>query len=323
MLSVNKMKSKINKKLRIIYAGSPEFAVPALEALIASEHQVVAVYTKPDRPSGRGRKISFGPIKQVAVDAGIAVEQVESFKTEEALEKLRSYQTDLIIVAAYSLLLPQTVLDTPKYGCLNIHGSLLPRWRGAAPIHRAIQAGDKETGITIMQMALGLDTGDMLMKTICPITANDTGQDIHDQLANNGAKALIKTLDLLVAGQLEPEAQDDSQSCYAHKLDKKQGEIDWSKSAIEIDRTIRAYNPWPVAYTTKNSKPVRFFMSSAIESTGSGQMGEVIAESKQGIEIITGEGSVLITRLQVPNAKALDVKDFINGRSLLGVIFPT
>ncbi len=317
------MKSEIDKKLRIIYAGTPEFAVPALEALIASQHEVVAVYTQPDRPAGRGRKITFGPIKQVAVKAGIAVEQVESLKTEEALETLRAYHADLIIVAAYSLLLPQSVLDIPRYGCLNIHGSLLPRWRGAAPIHRAIQAGDKETGVTIMQMALGLDTGDMLYKIHCPITAKDTGQSIHDQLAQEGAKALLKTLDLLVSGRLEAEVQDDSLSCYAHKLDKKQGEIDWSTSAVDIDRTIRAYNPWPVAYTTKNSKPVRFFMSSVIESTVSGQIGEVVAESKQGIEIITGEGSVLMTRLQVPNAKALDVKDFINGRSLLGVIFPT
>ncbi|MCK5813203.1 MAG: methionyl-tRNA formyltransferase [Cocleimonas sp.] len=317
------MKTKKNKKLRIIYAGTPEFAVPALEALIASEHEVVAVYTQPDRKKGRGRTIKFGVVKQIAVDANIPVKQVASFKNEAVLETLRAYEADLMIVAAYGLLLPQSVLDTPKYGCLNIHGSLLPRWRGAAPIHRAIQAGDKETGVTIMQMALGLDTGDILAKISCPITNEDTGQTIHDQLANDGAIALLKTVDLLVEDKLEPEIQDDSQSCYAHKLDKKQAEINWSKSAVEIDRIIRAYNPWPVAYTTKNSQPVRFFMSSAIESTASGEIGEVIAESKQGIEIITGEGSVLVTRLQVPNAKALDVTDFINGRSLLGVIFPT
>ena len=317
------MKSKTNQTLRIVYAGTPEFAVPALEALIASKHQVVAVYTQPDRPAGRGRKMKSSPVKQVAIKAGIAIEQVESFKTDEALETLRAYKADLIVVAAYSLLLPQSVLDIPRYGCLNIHGSLLPRWRGAAPIHRAIQAGDKETGVTIMQMALGLDTGDMLYKISCPITAKDTGQSIHDQLAQDGVKALLKTLDLLISGQLKAEVQNDTLSCYAHKLDKKQAEIDWSRSAVEIDRTIRAYNPWPVAYTTKNSKPVRFFMSSAIESTVSGQIGEVVAESKQGIEIITAEGSVLITRLQMPNAKVLDVKDFINGRSLLGVIFPT
>jgi methionyl-tRNA formyltransferase len=315
--------TKISNKLRIIYAGTPEFAVPALEALIASEHNVVAVYTQPDRPAGRGRKIKFGAVKQVAIDADIAVEQIESFKADQALETLIAYQADLMIVAAYSLLLPQRVLYIPKLGCLNIHGSLLPRWRGAAPIHRAIQAGDKETGVTIMQMALGLDTGDMLYKINCPINADSTGQSIHDQLAQDGATALLKTLELLVADKLVPEVQDDSLSCYAHKLDKKQGEINWTKSAVEIDRTIRAYNPWPAAFTTKNGKPVRFFMSSAIESTRSGQIGEVVAESKQGIEIITGEGSVLISRLQMPNAKQLDVSDFINGKSLAGVIFPT
>jgi methionyl-tRNA formyltransferase len=317
------MNIKINKKLRIIYAGTPEFAVPALEALIASEHEVVAVYTQPDRPSGRGRKIKFTPVKQVALDANIPVEQVESFKTDEALETLRSYRADLIVVAAYSLLLPQSVLDIPALGCLNIHGSLLPRWRGAAPIHRAIQAGDTETGVTIMQMALGLDTGDMLYKISCPIRATDTGETIHDQLAIDGATALMKTLDLLVAGKLKPEVQDDSLSCYAHKFDSKVAEIDWTKSALEIDRMIRAYNPWPAAFTTKNGKKIKFFMSSVIESGAEGQIGEVVAESKQGIEIITGDGSVLITRLQLANAKKLDVKDFINGKSLLGVIFPS
>ncbi len=317
------MNTKINKNLRIIYAGSPEFAVPALEALIASEHEVVAVYTQPDRPAGRGRKIKFGPIKQVAIDANIPIEQVESFKSDEALGTLRAYHADLIIVAAYSLLLPQTVLDTPTLGCLNIHGSLLPRWRGAAPIHRAIQAGDTETGVTIMQMALGLDTGDMLYKIPCPITSSDTGQTIHDQLAADGATALLKTLDLLLADKLEPEVQDDSLSCYAHKLVSKDGEIDWTKPAVEIDRMIRAYNPWPVAFTTKNGKNIKFFMSSVIESSAEGKIGEVVAESKQGIEIITGDGSVLITNLQLANAKKLDVKDFINGKSLLGVIFPS
>ncbi|MCK5810646.1 MAG: methionyl-tRNA formyltransferase [Cocleimonas sp.] len=317
------MKTKTKRKLRIIYAGSPDFAVPALEALIASAHEVVAVYTQPDRPAGRGRKIKFGPIKQVALDAKLPIEQVESFKHDEALETLRAYQADLMIVAAYSLLLPQTVLDTPNLGCLNIHGSLLPRWRGAAPIHRAIQAGDKETGVTIMQMALGLDTGDMLYKIRCPITDSDTGQTIHDQLAKEGATALLNTLDLLVDDKLEAEIQDDTLSCYAHKLANKDGEIDWTKPANEIDAMIRAYNPWPAAFTTKNGKNIKFFMSSVIESSREGKCGEVIAESKQGIEIMTGDGSVLITRLQMPNAKKLAVKDFINGRSLQETVFPT
>ncbi len=318
------MSTQKNKKLRIIYAGTPDFAVPALKALIDSDHEVVAVYTQPDRGSGRGRKIKFSPVKQVAVDADIPVEQITSFKEEGALETLASYHADLMIVAAYSLMLPQAVLDMPKYGCLNIHGSLLPRWRGAAPIHRAIQEGDKETGVTIMQMALGLDTGDMLYKISCPIKDTDTGQSIHDQLSADGATALMATLDLLVKNKLAPEVQDDSQSCYAHKLDKKDGEIDWSQSAKKIDRMIRAFDGWPVAFTYMDGKPLRFYMSSVIETTQpNAKVGEVVAESKQGIEIATGKDSVLITRLQVPNKKAMDVQDFLNGRSLLGQVFPS
>ena len=312
-----------NKKLRIIYAGSPEFAVPALEALIDSEHEIVAVYTQPDRPAGRGKKMTAQPVKIIAEKAGIDVVQIESFKDEGALEMLESYHADLMIVAAYSLLLPQVVLDMPKYGCINIHGSLLPRWRGAAPIHRAIQTGDKETGVTIMQMALGLDTGDMLYKTVCPISSTDTWVSIHDKLAVDGADALLKTLDLLVEDKLELEVQDDSLSCYAHKVLTKDGEIDWSESAKKTDRSIRAFVVSPRARTYMKKQPLFFFMSSAIETTKDGKIGEVVAESKQGIEIVTGEGSVLITRLQMPNKKAMDAKDFLNGRSLLGQVFPS
>lgn len=317
------MSTDPSKKLRIIYAGTPEFSVPALQALIDSEHDVVAVYTQPDRGSGRGRKIKFGPVKQVAVDAGIPVEQTTTLKTDEALEQLKSYNADVMIVAAYSLMLPQSVLDAPKYGCLNIHGSLLPRWRGAAPIHRAIQEGDTETGVTIMQMAIGLDTGDMLMKASCPITESDTYQTIHDRLSQDGADALIETLALLVDDKLKPEVQDDALSCYAHKLDKEQAMIDWTKSAIEIDRKIRAFSGWPVAQTTMNNKPLKFYMSSAQASSRQGEAGEVLVESKDGIEIATGEGSVIIKRLQMPNAKQLDVRDFLNGRSLEGQVFPS
>jgi len=318
------MTIKNNKTLRIIYAGSPDFAVPALNALINSEHEIVAVYTQPDRRAGRGKKLTAQPVKIVAEKADIPVVQITSFKDDGALETLASYNADVIIVAAYSLLLPQAVLDMPKYGCLNIHGSLLPRWRGAAPIHRAIQAGDNETGVTIMQMALGLDTGDMLCKIPCPITATDTGQTIHDQLANDGATALMKTLDLLIEDKLAPEVQDDTLSCYAHKLNKQDGEIDWSQSAAKIDQTIRAFAAWPVAYTLMKGKPLRLFMSSVINTSASDvQAGEVVAESKQGIEIATGNGSVLITRLQLPNKKAMEVKDFLNGRSLQGQVFPS
>lgn len=315
------------KSLKIIYAGTPDFAVPALKALINSHHDVVAVYTQPDRPAGRGRKIQFGPIKQVAVEAGIDIQQPISFKDEDAQTIFTDYECDVMIVAAYGLILPQSILDIPKYGCLNIHGSLLPRWRGAAPIHRAIQKGDIETGVTIMQMAAGLDTGDMLLKLNTPIQAEDTGQTIHDRLANDGASALLTVLDSI--DNLEPEVQDENLTCYADKLNKAEAEVDWNRPASEIDRTIRAFNPWPVAFTLYNGKPLRIFMSKVIENKASETkisdkpVGTIVSESPDGIEIMTGEGVLSFSRLQLPGKKAMDVKDFLNGRSLLNCKLPS
>ncbi len=309
--------------MNIIYAGTPDFAVPALQALIESEHEVLAVYTQPDRPAGRGRKLQFGPVKQVAVDARIPVEQPLSLKNHEAQNILQSFQADVMVVAAYGLMLPQTVLDMPSYGCLNIHASLLPRWRGAAPIQRAIQAGDAQTGVTIMQMALGLDTGDMLYKTICPITADDTGQTIHDKLAADGAEAILTVLEQIEQKTLSPEKQDEALTCYAHKLSKQEAEIDWSQPARLIDQSIRAFNPWPVAYTLFNGKPLRLFMSSVLDETSRQAAGTVIDESAEGIKIATGEGVVNLTRLQLPGKKAMDVADFLNGHSLLDVKLPS
>ena len=333
--------------MRIVYAGTPEFAVPALQALLASAHEVVAVYCQPDRPAGRGRKLTFGAVKQVAVEAGIPVEQPLSLKAVEEQDKLRAYAPDVLIVAAYGLILPQVVLDIPRYGCLNIHGSLLPRWRGAAPIHRAIQIGDTETGVTIMQMAAGLDTGDMLYKVVCPITATDGGQSIHDKLAALGASALLHTLDLLEAGKLQPEVQDDTLANYAHKLTKAEAQIDWTQSAAVIDRTIRAFDAYPVAFTLYEGQPLRFFASAVKETPPSlplsgeeqrkkdapscpspdkgrlggvsSPLGTVIAESKSGIDIATGDGIVRILSLQLPGGKRLTAEQFLNGRSLLGV----
>ena len=308
--------------LRIIYAGTPDFAVPALQALINSPHEVVAVYCQPDRPSGRGRKLVFGPVKQVAVNAGIAVEQPVSLKSAEEQAKLQAYKADVMIVAAYGLILPQAVLDTPIYGCLNIHGSLLPRWRGAAPIQRAIQVGDSETGVTIMQMAAGLDTGNMLYKVVCPITSNDGGQSIHDKLAQTGATALLHTLDLLVAGQLTPKVQDDSLANYAHKLNKAEAQIDWQQSAQDIDRMIRAFDAYPTAFTLYKGEALRFFSSSvAHHSNHNAQPGTVLAESKAGIDIATGDGVLRIHSLQLPGGKRLSVPEFLNGRSLIGEQF--
>ncbi len=311
-----------NKKLRIIYAGTPDFSVPALQALIDSEHEVVAVYTQPDRPAGRGRKIRFGPVKQLAVDNNIPVEQTVTLKTEEEQQKLRDYQPDLMVVAAYSLILPQAVLDTPSYGCLNIHASLLPRWRGAAPIHRAIQAGDTETGVTIMQMAAGLDTGDILHKITIPITATDGGQSIHDKLSAEGATGLMTVIDQIINDELQPEVQNDELANYAHKLSKAEGEIDWNKSAKEIDCLIRAFDAWPTAYTLYRGKPLKLLASTVVENNSQATAGEVINESKDGIDIATGEGAVRITRLQVPGGKKLNARDFLNAKSLLGETFP-
>lgn len=305
--------------LRIVYAGTPDFAVPALQALLNSHHNVVAVYCQPDRPAGRGRKLQFGPVKQVAVDAGIPVEQPVSLKPAEEQEKLHAYALDVMVVAAYGLILPQAVLDIPRYGCLNIHGSLLPRWRGAAPIQRAIQNGDTETGVTIMQMAAGLDTGDMLYKVVCPITPEDGGQSIHDKLAADGAGALLHTLDLLSAGKLQPEVQDESLANYAHKLSKAEAEIDWNKPAVEIDRLIRAFDAWPTAYTLYKGQPLRFFASRALNgNAGNAAPGSVLAESKEGIDIATGAGVLRILSLQMPGGKRLSVEQFLNGRSLQG-----
>ena len=312
------------KKLRIIYAGTPDFAVPALQALIKSAHEVVAVYTQPDRPSGRGRKVQFSPVKQVALDANIPVEQAVSLKDQESQKILSAYHADVMVVAAYGLILPQVVLDMPIHGCLNIHASLLPRWRGAAPIQRAIQAGDKETGVSIMQMAAGLDTGDVLLKHICPITAQDTGQTIHDRLANEGAEAVLKVLEWVVEDKLKPEKQNESQASYAHKLNKAEAEIDWSQSAHKIDQTIRAFNPWPVAYTHFNGKPLRLFMSKVVtDKTSSASAGTVINESPEGIEVVTGDGVLSFSHLQLPGKKAMAVGDFLNGRSLLDTKLPS
>jgi len=308
--------------LRVIYAGTPEFAVPALKALLGSRHQVVAVYTQPDRPSGRGRKLVAGPVKQVALEAGIAVEQPLSLKDIEAQATLKAYNPDVMVVAAYGLILPQVVLDMPRYGCLNIHGSLLPRWRGAAPIQRAIEAGDSETGVTIMQMAKGLDTGDMLYKVTCPITAQDGAQTIHDRLAKDGASALLAVLDHVQAGTLQPEVQNDQLANYAHKLDKAEAEIDWNQAAAVIDRKIRAFDTWPTAFSLQMDQPVRFFASQCLEQKTQEAAGTVIHESRAGIDIAAGDGGVVrILELQMPGGKRLKAADFVNARSLKGMHF--
>lgn len=320
------------KSLRIIYAGTPDFAVPALQTLIHSPHDVVAVYTQPDRPAGRGRKIKFSPIKQQAIEADIPVEQPVHLKATEVQQTLRAYQADVMVVAAYGLLLPQAVLDTPTYGCLNIHGSLLPRWRGAAPIQRSIAAGDTETGITIMQMDKGLDTGNMLHKSLIPISKTDTGQTIHDALAQQGANDIITVvnrLNDLNGERLQGEVQNEHDATYAHKLTKGDAQIDWTDRADNIDYKVRAFNPWPVAYTHYHGKAMKVHYTSVkaltdtstSDDTSLSEVGSVINESKTGIEVRTGQGTLLIHRLQMPGKKAMNTMSFLNGHSLEGAKF--
>lgn len=310
----------MSQSLKVIYAGTPDFAVPALQALLDSRHEVLAVYTQPDRPAGRGRKLTPSPVKQVALDNGISVEQPVTLKDSDTQQRLADYGADMMVVAAYGLLLPKAVLDIPPLGCLNIHGSLLPRWRGAAPIHRAVKEGDMETGVTIMQMAEGLDTGDMLLKRCVPITADSTTAELHDQLANLGAEGLLQAIEGLLDGSLQPEAQDDALANYAHKLSKAEAAIDWTLPASALARTVMAFNPWPVAHTTLEGQPLRLWLASAIE--GSGTPGEVVAESAEGIDVATGKGVLRIHRLQLPGKRQMSAQECLNGRQFLGQTFP-
>lgn len=303
--------------MKIIFAGTPEFAATALAALLRTEHEIVAVYTQPDRKAGRGQKLTASAVKQLALEHNIPVYQPLHFKslTEEGLAaqaELKALNADVMVVAAYGLILPQVVLDTPKYGCLNIHGSLLPRWRGAAPIQRAIATGDAETGVTIMKMAAGLDTGDMMYKTRCPITAEDTSASLHDKLALQGAEAIVAVLESEQTLQhyLEiREVQDESLTVYAHKLSKAEAQIDWTQPAAAIDRNIRAFNPWPVAFTPlDDSNNLRIWNSSLSKQNASNALpGEVIALDKDGVHVMCGDQhAICITNLQWPGGKALN-----------------
>lgn len=301
--------------LKIIFAGTPDFAASALTALIQSKHQVVAVYTQPDRPAGRGRKLRASPVKEVALENNIPVLQPETLKNTEAQDELRHFNADVMVVAAYGLILPQVVLDIPRLGCLNIHASLLPRWRGAAPIQRAIAAGDKESGITIMQMNAGLDTGDILQLFPCPILETDTGGDLHDRLAEIGAKAIVEVLEDLESEKLTPTVQDDALATYAHKLDKKEAQINWQQSASKIERLIRAFNPWPVAFTLLNDKPIRIWQAQVLSENSELEVGTVIRCDKKGIDVSCGEGVLRLLKLQPSGSKAMDVASFMNGHA--------
>ena len=311
-------------KKKIIYAGTPDFAVPALQSLIdgqSGDYEVVAVYSQPDRPAGRGRKLQASPVKQCALDANIPVYQPLNFKEAEDRQILQDLQPDLIVVAAYGLLLPEPVLSIPTHGCINLHASILPRWRGAAPIQRAIEAGDAETGVTLMKMDIGLDTGDMLAVSATAISGAETGQTLHDRLANIGGPLLMQHLPALLSGELAGNKQDNARANYAKKLSKAEAELDFNSptsSALALSRKIRAMTPWPICYTQRNGKPLRFWMAEVAEGHSDAQPGTVISCTKQGLDIATAEGILRITKLQLPGGKPLAIQDFVNAHDLTG-----
>lgn len=298
---------------KIIFAGTPDFAASHLQALVDSGFDVVAVYTQPDRPAGRGRKLQASPVKQIALEKEIPVFQPLSLRDEAAQAELAAIDADLMIVVAYGLILPQVVLDTPKLGCVNVHASILPRWRGAAPIHRALLAGDKETGVTLMQMEAGLDTGPMLAKVFTPIDQNESSGELHDRLAALGSNMLVEQLPELLAGKLTPEIQDDALANYANKLEKTEGKIDWNQPAEEIARQVRGLSPWPVAYTSLDDKNVRIWKAEA--QADSGQAGILIKADKQGVLIGCGEGSLLIKTIQMPGGRATEAAALLNSNN--------
>ncbi|WP_193452894.1 methionyl-tRNA formyltransferase [Pseudomonas nitroreducens] len=302
----------MSQALRIVFAGTPEFAAEHLKALLDTPHEIVAVYTQPDRPAGRGQKLMPSPVKQLAVDHCLPVLQPPTLRDPAAQAELAALKPDLMVVVAYGLILPQAVLDIPGLGCINSHASLLPRWRGAAPIQRAVEAGDAESGVTVMQMEAGLDTGPMLLKVGTPISAEDTGGSLHDRLAELGPKAVVEAIAGLAAGTLRGEVQDDTLATYAHKLNKEEARIDWSRPADELERRIRAFTPWPVCHTTLGDAALKVL--GAKPAPGKGEPGKILDASRDGLLVACGEGALLLTRLQLPGGKPLAFADLFNSR---------
>lgn len=298
--------------MRIVFAGTPEFAAQHLQALIETGRNVIAVYTQPDRPAGRGQKLMPSPVKQLALEHGIPVHQPQTLRDPAAQAELASLQADLMIVVAYGLILPQAVLDMPRLGCINSHASLLPRWRGAAPIQRAVEAGDAESGVTVMQMEAGLDTGPMLLKVSTPIAADDTGGSLHDRLATLGSSAVVDAVAALEAGTLVGEVQDDSLATYAHKLNKDEARLDWTRPAVELERLVRAFHPWPICHSVLDGAAVK--VHAAESASGQGAPGQIIGAGKDGLEVACGAGSLRLTRIQLAGGKPLAFSDLFNSR---------
>ncbi len=302
-----------SSNLQIIFAGTPEFSAVTLETLLRSQHKIIAVYTQPDRPAGRGQKLAASPVKELALKHHLSIHQPATLRNEAEQTILASLHADVMVVVAYGLLLPLPVLKAPRLGCINIHASLLPRWRGAAPIQRAILAGDEKTGVTLMQMDEGLDTGPMLYKIETPITTNDTSQTLHDRLATLGADALLKTLAQIP--KIKAETQNHSLVTYAQKITKEEAKINWQSSAEELARKIRAFNPWPVAHAILHGQPLRIWQAEAIEKTMTTlPPGTIIQTSAQGIDVATGKNKLRLLKIQLPGGRVLPVADILNSR---------
>lgn len=298
--------------MRILFAGTPEFAATHLQALLSAQYPIFAVYTQPDRPAGRGHKLTPSPVKVLAQDYGLPVYQPHSLRQTEAQLELESLRPDLILVVAYGLLLPQAVLDVPRLGCINSHASLLPRWRGAAPIQRAIEAGDTHTGISVMQMEADLDTGPVLLSASLPIAPDETGGSLHDKLARLGARTLVKAVDALVAGDLIAHRQDDAEATYAHKLSKEKARLDWSRPALELERCIRAFNPWPACHVKLSGQLSKVLDARVV--SGEGRPGQILGADREGVIVACGCDALLLTCLQLPGARALPFADLWNSR---------
>jgi len=312
----------LSGQLRLAYAGTPEFAVPALRALVAAGHQIAVIYTQPDRPAGRGRQLLPSPVKFAAIELGLPVEQPASLRNPEAQSRLASHGVDAMVVAAYGLILPQAVLDTPRLGCINIHASLLPRWRGAAPIPRAILAGDAITGISIMRMEAGLDTGPVYLRREMQIGPHENAGEVQRRLADLGARCIVETLPAIAADRAVADPQDAAAATYARKLEKREAQIDWTRSAEEIGRAVRAFNPWPVAETSWRGQQLRIWRARHVEQRA-GAPGTVLEASADGIVVACGEGALRIEELQLPGKRALSAGEFLNAHDPRGTVLGT
>jgi methionyl-tRNA formyltransferase len=310
----------MTRQLAIVFAGTPRFAVPALETLLKGPHRVVAVYTQPDRPAGRGRRLTASPVKELALAAGVPVEQPARLRGEAEVRALAGYAPDVMVVVAYGLLLPLSVLEVPALGCVNIHASLLPRWRGAAPIQRAIEAGDLETGVTIMSMDQGLDTGPILDRVVTPIGPHDTAGALHDRLASIGAAELARSLERLAAGTLIPQAQSDEGATYARKIEKEEARLDFARPAVELDRQIRAFNPWPIAETTLRGVQLRIHAAEPVERPSAAAPGTVVAVEAPGMLVATGRDLLALRQVQLAGRRVVTARELAHATSPLGEI---